>query len=246
MLLPGVALAGSAALLLYLVQPSEQLSLDSPSVDETPAAREEARLAPEPGLAPAAPSPVELAAPEKTLLDPAAPAAPAMEADKRAGGAGGAASEAPDAAVSKDMDAKVDRPKSKLPRKDDVPADEEVLPGLGDAPPAAADKEELRDTLEQADQARHRGDCKSAEDRYLEAMKMDGALIEQARARAGYAICLQQQGDEAVASKYFEKARLMYPGIDSWIAREGGEKKPSKKAPAPSPKPKKQIAEPFK
>jgi len=246
MLLPGVALAGSAALLLYLVQPSEQLTLDSPSVDETPALREAARLASEPGLAPAAPSPVELAAPEKSAAEPA-PAAP-IEEDKRAGAAGATASEAPGAAVAKEMDAKADRPKVKSARKDDMPADagDEVLPGLGDAPPAAADKEELRDTLETADQARHRGDCKSAEDRYLEAMKMDGAMIEQARARAGYAICMQQQGDEAVASKYFEKARLMYPGIDAWIAREGGEKKPSKKAPAPAPKPKKPIAEPFK
>jgi hypothetical protein len=238
MLLPGVALAGSAALLLYLVQPNEELTLPGAAQDEAPAKREEARLAPEPGPAPAAPSPAEMGDAS------ASPAPPAAAAEEKLGGGGdgggGGGMSASGAADPKDS-IKADRPKSKMMRKDmeaDMPAAEAPLPGLDDTQAKAADKEELRDTLERADKARHTGDCQTAMPRYLEAMLMDGAPTERAQARAGYGLCMQQEGEEAKATRYFDEARKLWPGIDGWLGREGGDmKKPSsKKSPAPAPK----------
>lgn len=244
MLLPGVALAGSAALLLYVVQPEPELSLNAPASEDAPSKREAARLAPEAGPAPAAPSPVEL--PDAAGVGPAA-----ASADKLGGGeiaADPAEAVAPGAPVSKTSDPKAERPKAKSARKDDAPADaeREDLPGLGDMPTTDADKEELRDTLEKADKALGRSDCKTAMDGYMAAMKMDGAPVERAQARAGYAICLQQQGNEAHADKYFSKARELWPGIDSWVSRMGVEGKKPSKSKAPPAKPKTPMVEPFK
>lgn len=237
MLLPGVALAGSAALLLYLVQPSPELSLNAPSSDEAPTEREEARLAPEAGPAPAAPSPAEAALPDGA--DEAKAEAPPAAEEKvvDANAAGGS----PGAPASKAADAKADRPKKAAPR-DAAPV--ELDPGLGDMPTKDADKEELRDTLDRADKALHRGDCKTAMDGYLDAMDMNGAPSELARSRAGYGLCLQQQGDEAKADKYLSKARDLWPGIDGWISTMGVEGKKSKSK-VPPPKPKKSMSDPF-
>ncbi len=241
MLLPGVALAGSAALLLYVVQPEPELSLNAPASEDAPTKREEARLAPEAGPAPAAPSPAEAQE---------SPSAAGAGADKLGGGeiaADPAEAVAPGAPVSKTSDAKAERPKAKSARKDDALAEEkEDLPGLGDMPTTDADKEELRDTLEKADKALGRSDCKAAMDGYMAAMKMDGAPVERAQARAGYAICLQQQGNDATADKYFSKARELWPGIDSWVSRMGVEGKKPSKSKAPPAKPKMPMVEPFK
>jgi hypothetical protein len=243
MLLPGVALAGSAALLLYLVQPNEELTLPGAAQDEAPAKREEARLAPEPGPAPAAPSPAEMGDAS------ASPAPPAAAAEEKLGGGGdgggGGGMSASGAADPKDS-IKADRPKSKMMRKDmeaDMPAAEAPLPGLDDTQAKAADKEELRDTLERADSARRRGDCDGATGDYREAVQMAGHATERAKAMAGYALCLQQQGEDQKASKYIEAARKQWSGIDGWLSREGGgeAKKPSKTKAPPPTKPKKSL-----
>lgn len=232
MLLPGVALAGSAALLLWLVQPSEELRLEGAPADEAPAKREEARLAPEAGPAPAAPNAAE---PSEAI----APAPAAEKADDKEASAGAAAS----APVLKDMDAKTDRPKSKAVRRDEAPADE-YLAGI-DGDPREADKEELRDTLERAESARKRGDCDGATVDYREAVQMAGHPTERAKAMGGYALCLQQQGEDSKATKYTEAARKLWSGIDGWIGREGGSeaKKPAKSK-MPPPKPKKSLPGP--
>jgi len=233
-----------------VVQPEPELTLNAPAAEEGPTKREEARLAPEAGPAPAAPSPVE-------AQDAADGASSAAAADKQGGAGGGeiAADPAealpPGAPAAKTSDAKAERTKAKSVRKDDMPADaeKEDLPGLGDTTPTIdADKEELRDTLERADKALGRGDCKTAMDGYFAAMNMGGAPVEQAQSRAGYAICLQQQGNEANADKYFSKARELWPGIDGWVSRMGVEgKKPGKaKSPPVMPKPKKPMVEPVK
>lgn len=239
MLLPGVALTGSAALLLYLVQPSEELTLDSPGSDEAPAAREEARLAPEPGPAPA--GAIDAADPEG-VADVVAPA----PVEAKSSAAEIVAPGADSTSEKLDGGAKAERAVSKKPsRKVEAPMDA-PLPGLDDAEPTAGDKEELRDLLEKADAARHRGDCGKAMNLYVAAMQLAGPVSERAQARAGQGICLQLQGDEAGAEKYFEKARKMWSGVDAWLAREGVDRKASKSKPAAPSKPKKAVAEPFR
>ena len=216
LLVPGLALTGSAALLLWLVQPNQELSLSaSPSAD-APAARDEARLAPEPG--PAAPGPVEAAGPP-------APPRPAAEND--------AVTVSPPGPKAAEM--KPERPK-KLARESAAPIDG-VEPGLEDSPKRRADKEDLRDTLDRADQAYQRGDCNAALATYLAAMGMAGAPSEEARSMAGYGLCLQRQGDAAKADKYLSKARKLWPGIDAWISNMGFEgKQPGSKSPPPPQK----------
>lgn len=239
MLLPGVALAGSAALLLWMVQPDER---NAASFDLQAANTAPARLATSPGPAPAAaqePAPggvaAEAARQEKAADEGFAPAAAPAPAPIEA--------EA-DAMKESKLDSKsaAGRPK---PRKPEMPVDlpGEYLPGLEEVPAdASADKDELRDTLESADKARRKGRCSEAIKIYLSAMGMSGPRDEQARARAGYALCLQSQGDDATASKYFDIASKLSPGSDAWVKRERGEGAP-KKAPAKS---KVSVDDPFK
>ncbi|MBK7827729.1 tetratricopeptide repeat protein [Nannocystis sp.] len=242
MLLPGLALAGSAALLLWMVQPGDEAPTTL-ATQTTPA-----RLTPEASPAPAAPKLPELReAPEMDELRGGA------AEEKQADEAPGAAAPEPaavladpaEAAVSKDskLELKGDRGKAKSIKKSELPA--ESYPGLDDVPSdAAADKDALRDTLEQADRARRKGRCDLALGLYQEATGMSGPDSERAQARAGYGLCLQAQGNDAAAMKYFESAGKISPSINAWIKRERGDSSP-KKAPA-KPSSKAHVDEPFK
>ncbi len=248
MLLPGVALAGSAALLLWMVQPDER---DAASFDLQAANTAPARLA-------TSPSPAPAAAQEPVPGGVAAEAARQEEAADEGFAPASAPAPAPapinaeaeaDAMKESKLDSKgaAGRPK---PKKAEMAADRpgedfpgEYLPGLEEVPAdASADKDELRDTLELADKARRKGRCGDAIKFYLSAMDMSGPRDEQARARAGYALCLQSQGDDARASKYFDMASKLSPSSDAWVKRERGEGAP-KKAPAKS---KVSVDDPFK
>lgn len=238
MLLPGFALAGSAALLLWMVQPGEDMAPSTLARNDAP--KSEARLAPEAGPAPAAAQEPEMdaiggIAEEKADREMAAPGAaagaaaappPAAPADKVADAL------ADPAAVPKDMSPeRGDRKATTKSKKAEAAAPIESYPGLDDAPAAEGDKEALRDTLEQADGARRKGNCGEAMTLYLAGMGMSGASSEQAQARAGYGLCLMQQGKDDAADKYFEAARKLSSGIESWIKRERGDG-PAKKSPA--------------
>lgn len=124
--------------------------------------------------------------------------------------------------------------KSSRRKEADIP-ELEVLPGLGDAPTQDADKEALRDTLEQADTQRRAGRCEAAMALYEQAFVMSGPVDEEARARAGYGLCLASRGEDGKAEKYFEYATKHSPGVASWIARERGDGASSKKRTKPSP-----------
>ncbi len=227
MLLPGVALAGSAALLLWMVQPGES----APELQATNTAP--ARLAPGPSPAPAAaqePVPEGERAEKDARVVEEAPAAPSpaaimAEADDAM----------KDSAPAESKAAAGGRSKAKKSEMASAPA--EYLEGLEEVPTdAGADKDELRDTLELADKARRKGRCGDALKIYRSAMEMSGPRDEQAQARAGYALCLQSQGDDAKASKYFEAASKVSPSIDGWVKRERGEGSPKKAAAKPSSK----------
>lgn len=243
MLLPGVALAGSAALLLWAVQPGEELS--SANLDLQAANTAPARLAPGPSPAPAAAQEPERVVVEEAESNKearaeeqqAAPAAPSSAA-------AGAAADAKPEAESDDLGEEAKGRKVKSMKKAETSVPGEYLPGLDDVPTdTGADKDELRDTLEVADRARRKGRCGEAIKIYLSAMSMSGPRNEQAQARAGYALCLQTLGDDAKATKYFEAASKMSPSIDGWVKRERGDSSP-KKAPA-KPSSRVQADDPF-
>jgi hypothetical protein len=248
LLLPGFALAGTAAVMLWMVQPSDEPG-GAPTTlayGDTPMS-ESARLAPEASPAPAAPQEpefdAELGAPG--AADGSAAGAAVAEEKKAAGepdpGATPPAAVAP-APADAAADARFDRKATTKSKKAEM-APVESYPGLDDAPTVEGDKEALRDTLEQADAARRKGRCGDAMKLYLDAMTMSGADSERATARAGYALCLLSQGDETRADKYFDAARKLSPSIDGWIKRERGDS-PAKKA-ASKPTPRSKLEEPF-
>ena len=238
MLLPGFALAGSAALLLWVVQPSGEPTLDDAVAERGQGAP--ARLSQGTSPAPAAaeaPEPLreqdgasvvadkdadeeKAAAPGATPTPAAAPSAAAADVASAADALGGAPKDMPKAERTKKSSKKALDPMI------------ESYPGLDDAPTAeGVDKEALRDTLDKADAARRKGGCSEAMTLYLDAMGMSGANSERARARAGYGLCLSAQGDEDAADKYFDRARELSPAIDGWIKRERGDG-PARKAPS--------------
>jgi tetratricopeptide (TPR) repeat protein len=242
MLLPGFALAGSAALLLWVVQPGSDTSLGDDSLDEDRALLERTAQAPAQLSRPRDASPAPAAA-EPPSLEESPLAAPdagaeAARTDARAPAdlpatAPADASHSLDEADLKDL-AKTGRaPTKKSAKKSLEPAEPiETYPGLDDTPTAeGVDKEALRDTLDTADAARRKGGCIEAMNLYVEAMKMSGASSERARARAGYGLCLATQGQDDTADRYFDAARALSPAIDGWIKRERGDG-PSRKAPA--------------
>ena len=259
LLLPGVALAGSTVMLLWQVQPPDQADelvaeRGAPGGTQAPTdvAPAPARLAPGDGPAPAGPSPAEAA---PAPAPPPSSDAPgrvdeALKLDARAAADASPAATAPDvdhkAAGSK---AELKAPSKRHSKEEAADLEIEVLPGLDDAPTQDADKEALRDTLEQADSHRRGGRCEAAMALYEQAFTMSGPADERARARAGYGLCVFSQGDDGKADKYFEYATRLSPGVAGWIARERGEGAYSKKSKVSKPSPAKSklpTAEPFK
>jgi tetratricopeptide (TPR) repeat protein len=239
MLLPGLALAGSAALLLWMVQPGDEAPTTL-ATQTTPA-----RLTPDASPAPAAPKLPETPEPRELEDRRDSVAAEAKQAEPGAVAPAPAAELAAEEAGPKDskLELKGDRGKAKAIKKSELPV--ESYPGLDDVPSdAAADKDALRDTLEQADKARRKGRCDLALGLYQEATGMSGPDSERAQARAGYGLCLQAQGNDAAAMKYFESASKISPSINAWIKRERGDSSP-KKAPA-KPSSKAHVDDPFK
>jgi len=247
MLLPGFALAGSAALLLWVVQPAGEPTLDDAVAERGQGAP--ARLSQGTSPAPAAAEAPEQA-PALREQDGASVVADKEAEEEKAAAPGGSASgatPAPAAAPPADAadgaaeradalgGAPKDLPKAERTKKSSKKALDprvETYPGLDDEPTAeGVDKEALRDTLDKADAARRKGGCSEAMSLYLEAMAMSGANSERARARAGYGLCLSAQGDDDRADKYFDRARELSPAIDGWIKRERGDG-PARKAPA--------------
>jgi len=246
MLLPGFALAGSAALLLWVVQPADEPGLDGAVAERSQGAP--ARLSQGASPAPAAaeaPTPPAQAAPIREQ-DGASVVADKDAEEQKAAAPGGSASGATPApappsqaaaadALADDLGEPRDMPKADRTKKASKKAPDpmvESYPGLDDEPMVdGVDKEALRDTLDKADAARRKGGCSEAMRLYIDAMAMSGPNSERARARGGYGLCLSAQGDEDKADKYFDRARELSPAIDAWIKRERGDG-PARKAPA--------------
>lgn len=232
-LLPGVALAGTAALLLWVARP----------VDEAgPSIRDEAAPAPSP--APAAPEAArELrAAPEadarKDMSPPTdepkaeapAEAAPTMPAADAASVPGAIEQEPPSPMMKA---ARGGAPA----KKKAMEVDAGPLPGLGvpEEQRVDADKESVRDQLESGDRARHKGRCDVAEAEYAAVANSNGPAAERARALAGLGLCREAAGKVADAERYFEAARALDSSVERWI---GGETEVVKKKAVKAAKPK--------
>ena len=247
LLLPGFALAATAALLIVVLRPDAPLFGDmsektgdagATAKAEVPRERtDETRAAAE--VEEEAPSMVPAAAPlveEKADLE--------EEADE-AIAADGATEEPPAPAYElKKRPAK--SKKSAAPPKD-------AGAGLDDAQDAKAsaeeeldaeDKEALRTLLQQADSDRQRGRCGAAVSAYTKLLGVRGN--EEARALMGLGLCAEREGDMTAAEGYYRRAKAINPALESLISAErkrlgAAGSEPSRKKAVSKPKAKKAL-----
>lgn len=215
-LLPGVALAGTAALLLWVARPVD----DAPSVHESAAP---APAAPEASRAEESAVPAEAVQPElEDMVDEAA-------ASKDSPAAEPAPALSPPAALSQPKPSRAGGGAPAKAKKADAD-DLRPLPGL-DVPEEKrldADKESVRDRLESGDAWRRKGRCDLAIQEYAMVARSTGPAAERARALAGLGLCSEADAD---ADRYFDQARALDPGVETWLRREGeGPRKSTKKA----------------
>ncbi len=206
LLLPGVALAGTAALLLWWVQPGDEEAPRPMAAAPAPAAPEARSPAP-----PSAVSP-DMAEEEKAIEGKADDGAPAEAITVEPAAAGGAPAPARAAAPTKKS---VAPPPAPLPGRDGE-----------DQARVDSDKETLRDQLERGDAARERGRCAAAEDEYLAVARSKGPAAERARALLGLSMCSADAGRATDAARYLSEARRLDPSIGKLMERE--ERKPTK------------------
>ncbi|MCA9688867.1 MAG: hypothetical protein R3A51_22030 [Nannocystaceae bacterium] len=238
LLLPGLALAGTAAFLLIVMRPD---AAEEPSV----AAHADAKAA--------APAEVPAAAPlaqesaerelEETIDNAMEGGAPASAAS---------AEQVPKSAYDVNLggDAEEDAAATKL----EAPADERSRGASKKQllePPAPAieekqvddkprDKDSAMNLIDDANKLRRQGKCVEARKLYEQATESTELL--RARAFAGMGLCDEFTGDFDAAERNFDEARGSSKNIDTWIELERAETPSSKKkrkasrAAKPSPK----------
>lgn len=232
-MVPVLALAGTAALVLWVFDPDEAAKVAEPPA---PAAR---------------PAPAGGARAEEERAAYSAPAATPVEA---------AAAEPPPAdagpAEGEAVEAKRDMAKQEIDAKPTETATATGSEGsrgmspLGDAPggdagaakgapaqPAtknAGPASGRWDIVSRGDRARLRGDCVAARDEYALALEDDEPRVR-ARAYAGLGLCDAAAGDEASADANFERARGLDDAIGGFIESQG-ERSAGKKSRKPTKK----------
>jgi len=222
--LPAIALAGTAVLVLWIGRPGDDLSLADPE----PASTAKTRV----------PSTVRLEFIEEEDLDaePAAAApAPAGAPDDRQKTKFGDSEDplggiewpdsTPDEITAKGEEPE---PEPELELKEEAKSAE--AGGGAPAGPATG----RWDIVSRGDRARQAGDCIGAREEYALALEDDEARVR-ARALAGLGLCDQLEGNSPSADANFERARALDGGIDGFIEsqrKRSGSKRRSKKKPS--------------
>jgi cell division septation protein DedD len=83
--------------------------------------------------------------------------------------------------------------------------------------PAAMNKDETWTTLERADAARRTGNCDRARSLYDEVIAASSDSQAIAQAKGGIGLCFEQDRRDSDATKWFNDARAASPSIDAWI-----------------------------
>ena len=207
-LIPGLAVAGSAALVLLLLQPTLRSS--------EPTAAETTPLAMNEPPAPAAPEPAAAAALEGRRA--AAEEVPEAPADDAA-----APPPAPPAAGAPET--KTEANFAESAKSDDADAKAEP------EPEPAREAEDLGtdgwNAIEEGDKARKGGDCFSARNHYAKALD-DGNDSVRARAYVGLGLCKREEGNDAAATTYFEQARELDQDALDFAGTQAKSKAPPK------------------
>lgn len=231
--LPGFALAATAALLVLVLRPGDDpADLEEPPAiapaEAEPTAPAEAALkdmSEAPAL-PAAAAPSAAGDDEGKRLDAAAEAE--LPAEEEADVAPERSVTPPPGSVASDKATSRSKKEKAAPAK--KPSASKSAGGLGDgllddakaskSEPAidVGDKDALRSLLSAADKARYGGRCSDASGKYQQLRGVGG--MEEARALVGLGLCAEASGDPGKAGEYFKQARSLAPAIDSVIASE--------------------------
>lgn len=249
-LVPAVALAGTAMLVLWIGRPDEvATTADAPATSEAPPASAPTNAD---GVAADEAPPATAKPPEPAKVQQAAP------------GGGGAVGN------SRGVEAKLEAPAAPEPEPEldavkDIAtekaanADEGSLQTYGEAPTeeqqrasgssGPADSASGRwDLISLGDRARQAGDCIAARDEYALALEDDDPRVR-ARAFAGIGLCDAMAGDDPAADANFERGRELDGAIDGFIdsQREGNtpRKKTKRRASKKKPAPKQNAMDPF-
>lgn len=106
--------------------------------------------------------------------------------------------------------------------------------------PTPMSKDETWTSLERADSARRAGNCDRARTLYDDVIAASSDALAIAQAKGGIGLCFEQDRRDTEAAKWFDDARAASPGIDAWINGQrdeqplpGESKKPTSKKAAP-------------
>jgi hypothetical protein len=224
-LVPGVALAGTAAAVLWILEPDRSLDPEADRLAE----RSDDLEADEREADDSTPDNSK-AASKNAALEPAprpTPERPGVDEGAEAG-----------------VDTSEDEPKlqgggskAKRSRKS---AGKSVAPEPALAPeepaPEPLSKDDTWQTLEQANAARRAGACGKARKLYDQILAVAEHSLVIAKAKAGIGLCLEQDRRDGEAATWLQQARASSPSVNAWIDDERdrqplpGEKKAAKKA----------------
>lgn len=215
--LPGVALAGTAALVLVMVQqrdaPTIQSAAPAPVADDArPTTRERSELA-ESDAMPAA----RTVAPSPGAAPPPAAATPAPV-------------DAPVVGLLRNAEEERSRPAEPAPDPDgkleqaagEKSSDDKAKPAIGSGGAPAKNTEVVTprwDIIVRGDRARHKGDCDEAASEYRLALDDPDAFVR-ARAHAGLGLCDAAEGDASSAEAAYKVAHALDPEIAGFIEGE--------------------------
>lgn len=250
---PVLALAGTAALVLWVFDPEEQTELVDPPARPAPAAerapegavqaeskREQAGATATPAVPAAAPTDTATA---PGTADPAAAAADGQAATPKALEVEQSAAEAKLDAVQKNEDPDAPDENRGVTSLGDAKGMLGGAAGAGGMPGQAQTKAKSGgksagpasgrwDIVVRGDRARQAGDCVAAREEYSVALEDDEPRVR-ARAYAGLGLCDDSIGDEASADANYERARALDDEVGSFIESQnqrsrGADKKKSK------------------
>ncbi len=216
-LLPGVALAGTAAIVLLMVERKPEVAASGTAdakvavASEPEAPKREQAAASEsaptaPSASPESPAPAITASPATVAAQPSPPPSPSVDTLAPGGPRKAGASK-------DDLD---------LPDVATETNDEEAseLGAVRQEEKKAVDAETPRwDIIARADRARHRGDCDAARNEYALALDDIDARVR-ARAHAGLGLCDAVNGDRSSADAAYKAARELDGEIVAFIDDE--------------------------
>jgi tetratricopeptide (TPR) repeat protein len=196
--IPGIALAGTAAAVLWLLEPEAELANSTDLL--TDEASQDDQRSDEPERSQPASEPKTSSAGEADELE--GPSEPSEAGDDE-----------PEPPESDDGGAEPKRKRSKR----NAGASPSVEPPEPEPAPEPMTKDETWKALERANAARRTGNCDRARSLYEEVIAASTDSLAIARARAGIGLCFEQDRRDSEAASWFEQAREASPGIDAWI-----------------------------